>query len=204
MKHQYVLFCAAVLLTTAPCLSARAQTNRPAKPLAVKLGLFFPSGGDLANAVNEIQFSAGVSYDFKQTHAATPVVFQFYGDYADYGNYGGSGAGHFEGERVSSGSGSFFGVGPAAKFLLAPARLRAQPYVGLGAGYYSAKMSVPYVLGASSNGNRAEQTYGKAGGKLFAGYQRRSGFFGEADYTYIGEIGGVHPGGFSTRIGFRF
>ena len=212
-KTACFLVIAAAIAASAVCPSAHAQTARPARPFAVKFGVFFPSDNNQRDVFGKTWFSGGISYDFAQTRTQNPVVFQAYFDYTSRrtGVTGVRAAGSsFSNADVGDVTGRVFGFGPSAKFLLAPAQAQAQPYLGLGVGYYSAKTPVRYVFASAtpgvspSNGNVGTQTYGKAGGKLFAGYQLKSGFFGEADYTYIGEIDGIRPGGLTTRIGFRF
>lgn len=169
--------------------SAHAQdTLKVQKPFSVKLGVFLPTDGDIKDVFGSTWFSGGLSYDFAKSKSTSPVLYQLYFDYTERKKT-------YDGVDVT---GRLLGVGPAAKFLLGSATSEAQPYVGIGIGYYDTKIA------ASDGGVTISRSEGRFGGKLFAGYQLKSGFFGEADYTYVSEIDGTQPGGVGLRLGYRF
>jgi len=164
--------------------NARAQvsddTLKVQKPFTIKLGAFFPSDGDVRDAVGETFFSAGISYDFAKTQAVNPTVF---GAYVDY--FGKSD----NGIRLN-----VFAIGPQAKFYFSPATAPSKFYGGVGVGYYS----------INARGGGASETKGRIGGKLMLGYEFQGGFLAEADYNFISEVQGVNPSGAGLRLGYRF
>ena len=181
-----VLIAAATLVAGIGCGAAHAQdTQKVQKPFAVKLGGFFPTDGDIKDSIGSTFFYAGLSYDVAKSKATNPALYQVYFDYAT--------------KKKDGLEFRVLGIGPAVKFLLAPATAKAQPFVGAGIGYYNAKISA-----SLGNGVSVSESKSRFGGKVFAGYQLKGGFFGEADYTYVSEIEGTKPGGFGLRAGYRF
>ncbi len=192
--------------------------NRPPtvpRPFAVKLGLRFPNDNTIKDVFGETWFSGGVSYDFAQSNTANPVVYQLYADYTQRRTGPSGQAANY----AASGdvTGRLFGIGPAAKFLLAPLSARAQPYVGLGAGYYRATVpvTVVYAVAGGSAASKAIQysgsgfgvetrSTGALGAKVFAGYQIKEGFIAEVDFTYVRPIDYLKTGGLGARLGYRF
>ena len=177
--------------------AAHAQQQKVQKPFAVKAGAFFPVDGTVKSGSSCTWFSGGLSVDLAQTGGTHPIVPQLYLDYTSRSK-------DYLGTKEKS---RLYGVGPAVKFLLAPAAAKAQPYIGLGVGYYNGRVAVPMVYPSilpSLNNFPIRESYTRFGGKMFAGYQMRSGIFGEADYSYVGELDGAKPGGFNLRLGCRF
>jgi hypothetical protein len=158
-----------------------AETFKVLKPFRIKLGAFFPTDGDVRDSLGDVFFSYGVSYDFLKTKTANPVII---GAYLDGYNKSKSGA------RINS-----IGIGPSLRYYFNP--VVANPtrvYAGAGIG--------PYFINTKGNGNSENDT--KLGGKVYGGVEFGPGFFGEVDYTLIGESHGVNPSGFNLSVGYRF
>ncbi len=156
------------------------DTLKVQKPFTVKVGAFFPSDGDVRDAVGNTFLNLGVSYDFAKTQAVNPTVFGVYVDYFAKSD---------DGIRLN-----VFAIGPQAKFYFSPATEAQKFYGGVGVGYYS----------VNARGGGASETKGRIGGKLMLGYEFAGGVLAEADYNFIGDVEGVNSSGAGLRLGYRF
>lgn len=199
---------AAILTLTALGSSAAAQAQKISRPFAFKLGGHVSSDGVISEATNQVGFFGGLSYDIARSHPKSNLIYQAYIDYAHHQSWGGGGATSFYPYSSYYDKSTLLGVGPAVKLLLAPVTVSGQPYIGAGVGYYQARVPAYHILIGYSGeylgrGLSGSRSAARLGGKVFAGYQVNTGFFWEADYTYVGEIEGLMPGGFGARLGFR-
>jgi len=157
-------------------------TQKVVKPFRIKLGAFFPSDGDARDALGDVWFSYGVSYDVFKTKATNPLIVSAYLD-----GYNKSKSGN----RINMVS-----IGPAVRYYFNPVvEAPTRFYGGAGLGAYFLNLK-------ASDGESENKT--KFGGKIFGGLEFGPGFFGEIDYTFISKIEDFNPGGFDLQIGYRF
>jgi hypothetical protein len=170
------------LATTASAQAptANVPTQQAAKPFAVKLGVNFPTDGDVKDAVGSTWFGFGLSYDIGKTKTAAPLV---YGAYFD---------GTFASK--SGNEASAFGIGPEARYYFGAPTQPVNFYAGAGIGAYFLHLKAD---GSSENTTRF-------GGKLLAGAEFKQGFLGELSYTFPGNVHGSTLNNWGIQVGYRF
>jgi opacity protein-like surface antigen len=184
------------LSTGAHAQAAKATSNVPTskveKPWRIKIGAFFPTDGDVKDAIGSTFLSYGVSYDFFKTNVANPITVGAYIDGATNSkkNFGVT-------DRLT-----YWGIGPVGRYYFTPVTSPVRIYGGAGVGAYfidlKSSVSVDGVTySASDNKDRF-------GGKLLAGVESGQGLFGELDYTFISKIEDTNPGGWNLGVGYRF
>jgi len=164
----------------APTVSANVPTQPAAKPFAVKLGVTFPTDGDVKDEVGSTWFGFGLSYDIGKTKTTSPVV---YGAYLD---------GTFSSE--SGKQASTYGIGPAARYYFGAPTAPIIFYAGGGIGAYFNHWK---SSGFSENTTRL-------GGKLFGGAEFKQGFLGEIVYNFTGNVHGSALNNLALLVGYRF
>lgn len=185
--HRALAVAGAVLLFgTGLCAApaARAQDPEPVemKPLAIKLGVFFPTQGTLRNQAGSPYYHIGTEYNpnFRYKPAGGNVVFNLDFLFRDSGNL------------------SFLTIPIIAKVLwnLTPVDYKYRAYAGLGPGVYFINTG---FIGATT----------QAGVRFTAGIDLSSRYFTEVNYDYVGGFtdylgNGVRTDGLSFLVGARF
>lgn len=193
--------------------SAQAQTTpAPAddtatpKPITIKLGVLFPSNGDLKNAVGSTFFAAGAEYAFINKQNPTSLVPLAYVDYA----------GRSKNRSVDDGQGnsvsldltaSTVGVGGGARYYIGtPGTGSITPYVGAGVGVYFNHLKVAATVSSSDQSGSASDSLNKTqfGFRLNAGVEFQKMYLLEANYTNAGSVEGTRIDGFGIQAGVRF
>ena len=185
MKKTVAVSLLGVSLCGALGVGASAQTTDAApvtKPIAIKLGVFLPSNGDVKNAIGKTWFSAGAEYAFSKIGDQQNLLPLAYVDYAGKSGHG-----------INA---DYVGVGPGARYYFsAPgASTSVTPYVGAGIG--------AYFLHASGNGDSVNKT--KFGFRVNAGVEFQQMYLLEVNYTNAGSESGTRFDGVNIQAGVRF
>lgn len=196
MTGIYPARCAALaigaLLVAAAPGRAQAPGNGPRRPLALKVGVLFPTAGSKiepnsadANfgAANPAAFTLGASYDLGAPRAALrPLVCAAFVDVLTEASATRHDHGPFASEGLSGkGTGSGYGAGMMGRLYPIPL---SRFYVGAGVGIYPMHAKVTF----SPTGPSYSRTETGAGGKLLLGIESRNGAFGEAEWDWLPEV----------------
>ena len=187
-------------------IKVQAQTalpNLPPKPITLKLGAFFPSGGDLRNGVGNTFFAAGAEYAFSpgREKSLVPLV------YVDYvGKSRSRNTDDGQGNPVSLDlTATSVGIGGGVRFYTHPSPALS-PYFGGGLGLYfnhfkaNADSTVSgQTISASDSANKT-----RLGFKINAGVEFQRTYFIEAAYSNPGSVESTRTDGFSLLVGGRF
>jgi outer membrane protein with beta-barrel domain len=184
---------AAVLAAVGACCAPAARAQEQPKPIRLYLGAYFPSNSDTQDAIGDVQFSWGLSYDIPQKKPLPAVIAVYFdGVWAS--------SDEFRGLDVDF---HYLGIGPMARYYVgkkgeAETQQKSRFYVGGGFGIYWITAQVVDNAGfyVSTIDNDI-----KFGGKLLAGVEFGKSFLVEGDYTWPGASKG---NGFNVRAGFRF
>jgi hypothetical protein len=186
---------------------ARAQqqvSGRPSRfrPVRIRLGGFFPTGGSVRDQVGSALLSGGVSYEYPDT--SDDAVTTLYGAYLDGVTRSGSVTRDVAGHPTDFDTRfSYFAVGTSVRKENTPDPMGgsggSRTYAGLGFGVYFLKEK------GVQNENGVNQSYTRnrssIGGKLLAGVDAAGGIFSELDFTYPGYW---DRSGFGFSVGLRF
>ncbi len=190
MKKTFVAASAAVvavcaLSALAPKADAQVTTmTQPVqRPLAVKAGVFFPTGSHGSSSGGGSQFAVGADYAITKTATANPILPSVYVDY--------NGGTHNGGRLYTVGAGA-----AVRTYLGTPGTNGSSPYVGAGIGVYD--------ISARKDGSTESKSQLKVGGKIFLGTDLSSGFFVEASYQLLPSVAQVNPTGLAVQVGYRF
>lgn len=177
---------AALLYGTGLCLGSSARAQDPApmemKPLAVKLGVFFPTQGTLRNQAGNPYYHIGTEYNpnLRYKPAGGTIVLNLDFMFRD------------------SGTKSFLTIPIIAKVLwnLTPVDYKYRAYAGLGPGVYF--INTGFIGGTT-----------QAGIRFTAGADLSSRYFAEVNYDYVGGFSdylgsGIRVDGLSFLVGARF
>ena len=145
------------------------------KPFRAAVGTYNPVGSAIRGAMGSMLPMLSLSYDIGKNMAAKPLIFGVFFDYAQHNRNG------------TNNSVSAFGL--SGRYLDRAPLTSGRAFYGAGIGSYDIKMG-------SSNS--------KIGGKIFGGYERNDGYFGEVTYHMINKINGSDPSAVSLVVGRRF
>lgn len=145
------------------------------KPFRAALGIYNPVGGAIRSAMGTTLPMLSLSYDLGKTMASRPLLYSVFFDYAQLRQHG------------TNNSMSAFGL--EGRYLSRAPVSVGRYFVGAGVGSYDIKMG-------SSNS--------KIGGKLFGGYERNDGYYGQVTYHMINKINGSDPSALALAVGRRF
>ena len=184
---------AAVLAAVGACCAPAARAQEQPKPIRLYLGAYFPSNSDTADAIGDVQFSWGLSYDIPQKKPLPAMIAVYFdGVWASSDSIGGLDVDFH-----------YLGIGPMARYYLGQKGQSDTPkksrfYVGGGFGIYFITAQIVDNAGfyVSTIDNDV-----KFGGKLVAGMEFGKSLLVEGDYTWPGASKG---NGFNLRAGFRF
>lgn len=189
-------------------IKVQAQTalpNLPPKPITLKLGAFFPSGGDLRNGVGNTFFAAGAEYAFSpgREKSLVPLV------YVDYvGKSRSRNTDDGQGNSVSLDlTASTVGVGGGVRYYIgAPGTGSVTPYVGAGVGVYFNRIKLATAVSSGGQSGSASDSLNKTqvGFRLNAGIEFQKMYLLEANYTNAGSVEGTRIDGFGVQAGVRF
>lgn len=204
MKKAVIIGILATL--TSISVKVEAQTplpKLPTKPITLKLGVFFPSGGDLRDSVGSAFFAAGAEYAFSPGHEKSLIPLA----YVDYvGKSRNRNTDDGQGNSVSLDlTATSIGIGGGVRFYAHPMPAYS-PYLGGGLGLYfnhfKADANVNTGGQTNSTGDSANKT--RLGFKINAGVEFQRTYFVEAAYSNSGSVEGTRTDGFSLLIGGRF
>jgi hypothetical protein len=168
-----------VLLTTLGALASTSHAQdvliTTQKPLRVSIGTYNPMASSVRSAMGATLPMIGLTYDAGKTLADKPMI---YGAYLDFAQ-----------NRKQGTNTSLTAFGVSGRYLSTSPRSKDRYFAGAGVGSYNVK------IGSTSS---------KVGGKLFGGYERNDGYFGEVAYHMIAKVAGSDPSAVSFAVGRRF
>lgn len=176
------------------------------KPTTLKLGAFFPSNGDLKNAVGSTFFSVGAEYAFPSKANASALVPLAYLDYA--GRSKSRSVNDGQGNSVSATlTASTIGIGGGVRYYLGtPGTGSTSPYLGAGLGVYfdHLKADANVSSGGQSGSGSSSLNKTQLGFRLNAGVEFQQKYLVEINYTNAGSVEGTRIDGFGLQAGVRF
>lgn len=175
MKNMTVIAFALTLLASSSEIFAQEVVVRAQNPLKVSIGTYNPVGGATRQAMGATLPMVSFSYDAGKTQADKPIL---YGAFLDYAQ-----------NRKNGTNTSVTAFGVTARYLSQSPRIGDRYFYGAGIGSYDVK------IGTSNS---------KIGGKLFAGYEHNTGYYGEMSYHMLSKINGNDPSAVSLTVGKRF
>lgn len=175
MKTTTVLMIVIASVVTASTAQAQTTMMASEKPFRASIGTYNPTSGGTRTAMGATLPMISLSYDAGKSTAARPLIAGVYFDYAQNNRNG------------TTNSVAAFGV--SARYLSRAPVTQGRYFAGAGIGSYSVK------IGNSNS---------KIGGKLFGGYERNDGYFGEVTYHMINKVHGNDPSALAFSIGRRF
>jgi hypothetical protein len=175
MKINTMIAIVALVNALTSVASAQDMVTDTKRPIKVSIGTYNPLGGASRRAMGSTLPMISLTYEAGKTMQDKPVLFGAFFDYAQNRK---------QGTNVSV---TAFGV--SARYLSQSPRSQDRYFYGAGIGSYDVK------IGTSNS---------KVGGKLFGGYERNDGYFGEVAYHMLSKINGNDPSALSFAIGRRF
>ena len=158
-----------------PATHAQEVITKTESPIKASLGVYSPLGGATRNAMGSILPLLSLSYEAGKTLSDKPILYGAFFDYAQ--------------NRKNGTNTSVTAFGVSARYLSQSPRSQDRYFYGAGVGSYDVK------IGTSNS---------KVGGKLFGGYERNDGYFGEVSYHMLSKINGNDPSALSFSVGRRF
>ncbi|BDI31850.1 hypothetical protein CCAX7_39010 [Capsulimonas corticalis] len=181
MKKTMIVSTIALLASVLGTSAAQAQDAPVQKPLSIKIGGYFPSGGD-ARTLGNTWLHVGGDYAFGKTDTASPLLKLGYVDYS--------------GKEKDGVRGQYIGVGLGVRAYANKAtNTTVSPFYGAGLGVYFEQ---------AKGGGQTKNTTG-VGLKASVGVELNQGAFIEGGYTYLPQkVSDTDLSGFSADLGYRF
>lgn len=175
MKTTTILCAVTLSAVLSPMAHAQTVMTTTNQPFRAAIGVYSPSSSGMRRAAGSSMPMLSLSYDVSKTLDEKPLIYGVYFDYAQ--------------NKQNGTTNSLTAFGISGRYLTSAPLGRARYYAGGGVGSYSVKVG---------------STNSKIGGKLFGGYERNDGYYGEASYHIINKVNGFDPSGLGLQIGKRF
>lgn len=175
MKNTKLFSILAVSGTLVSSACAEDVVVKTESPIKASIGVYNPVGGATRNAMGSTLPMLSIGYEPGKTTADKPLLFGAFFDYAQ--------------NKKNGTNASMTAFGVSARYISQSPRSADRYFYGAGVGSYDVK------IGTSNS---------KVGAKIFGGYERNDGYFGQVSYHMLSKINGNDPSALSFSVGRRF